>query len=81
MPDLPAIRQVLAKLESTCQICRKKLSASKDDPNVQRCPGCRLAHYCSLDCQAYDAVGHKKECYSAAANGFSMKLDLLFRSR
>ena len=71
------IMQFFANLEPEsrtkfCTYCQKDVVASE----ILRCSGCRIAEYCSLECQKVSWRKHKKECEKLAAvkkNAFSWK--------
>ena len=48
-----------------CQLCGK--SAAAKEKEFKKCSVCRLARYCSRECQLGDWKAHKKTCKEAAA--------------
>src|SRR3990167_1631586 len=58
LEEKPVLSAPLAEyLDKVCHVCMK------ESTNVQRCSGCKYAHYCGQDHQVSDwTSSHKKEC-------------------
>jgi len=57
-PDVqypPATQSKNGEARTKCKVCGK-------EGNMRKCGQCRIAAYCSRDCQADDWKQHKKEC-------------------
>ncbi|KAL2257145.1 hypothetical protein VTK26DRAFT_599 [Humicola hyalothermophila] len=52
--DIDRAKRPGNSVENLCVIC--------DEPTVHFCSGCKIARYCSRDCQAADWAIHKKFC-------------------
>lgn len=44
--------------QATCNSCKKVFI----EQNLMRCGRCKLARYCSKECQKYDWANHKRDC-------------------
>ena len=45
-----------------CGICKKSASDLASDQGMKRCTGCKVARYCSKECQKEDLKSHKPDC-------------------
>ena len=53
---------MLKIIQSTSLCCESCKSRSTPHLKIQACAGCRIAHYCSLQCQKMDWTKHKLIC-------------------
>jgi len=54
---------------SLSQICGGCLKWNSGDCHFNMCGKCKLAHYCSVECQKQDWPEHKKKCVVGETNG------------
>lgn len=58
------------EFKSTCMVCE-----GGDESNILRCSGCKIAGYCSKECQKSHWKEHKKVCALSSGTGFTVTID------
>ena len=61
--SVPCFKQFRGKLDLSCNLCNKKIN-----DNVLLCDACKMAQYCSKDCQTADWKKHKPICSTSIIN-------------
>jgi len=66
------IQDIIDGTDNRCSHCNKLVKTDDEQQTLKRCSRCRVARYCSAECQKNHFVKHKKNCKNIAKKRASL---------